>query len=403
MAVLATGILTPGQEAQPPANQKGSGSAAGGNADPRTGPTADSLTVKVNVNLVPMRLVVRDAHGQAVGNLRKEDFRILDKGKPQIISQFSVEKGVVEAGDEQERANGAAGPGRFVVYIFDDVHLQFGDLAHAREAFEHQVSSLRPTDRAGIVTTSGRTVLDFTSDRAKLRQVSELVRPTPTGGASGCLKMSYFVADQIQNKHNGMMLRALATDAAHCEIPTRSLPQTVSSIAQQELAIGQQEAHNILAALKNVVQSISTLPAQKIIILVSPGFIIPDLEFEYSELIDQALRSQVIVSTLDARGVYVVLPGESSEEKAANSQVLALLAEGTGGGYFRSNNDLNEGFRLLTEPPQYSYLLGFAPQDLKEDGKFHKLEVKGPKNATIQARPGYYAPKRAKEHSQPAK
>jgi len=348
---------------------------------------------------------VRDSHGQAVGNLHKEDFEILDKGKPQIISQFSVEKGEVQAVEEPQGASVAAAPNRYVAYVFDDVHLQFGDLAHARDAFEHHVASLRPTDRAGIVTTSGRPVQEFTDDRAKLRQVSERIRPTPTGGASGCLKMSYYVADQILNKNNGTVSSGLASAAARCGMPTRNLAQSISFVAQQELAIGEQETRNILLELKYMVQSMSSFPGQKIILLVSPGFVTPGLEYEYSELMDQALRSQVIVSTLDARGVYVVLPGESSEEKMANGQILAALAEGTGGAYFRNNNDLNEGFRLLAEPPEYSYLLGFAPQGLKADGKFHKLEVKGPRNVAIQARPGYYAPKRDrdKDQSQPAK
>ncbi len=41
------------------------------------------------VNLVPVTVVVRDRQGHAVGNLTKEDFRLLDNGKPQVIAKFS--------------------------------------------------------------------------------------------------------------------------------------------------------------------------------------------------------------------------------------------------------------------------------------------------------------------------
>src|SRR5580658_2531604 len=44
------------------------------------------------VNLVPVTVVVRDHDGHAVGNLTKEDFRLLDNGKPQVITRFSIEK-----------------------------------------------------------------------------------------------------------------------------------------------------------------------------------------------------------------------------------------------------------------------------------------------------------------------
>src|SRR5581483_3742756 len=51
----------------------------------------EPTTFKVNVKLVLVRVVVRDAKGDAIGGLRKEDFQLFDKGKPQVISQFEAE------------------------------------------------------------------------------------------------------------------------------------------------------------------------------------------------------------------------------------------------------------------------------------------------------------------------
>src|SRR5215469_1793936 len=48
------------------------------------------FTARVNLVLVPV--VVRDRNGKVVGNLQKEDFQVSDKGKPQLISRFSIEK-----------------------------------------------------------------------------------------------------------------------------------------------------------------------------------------------------------------------------------------------------------------------------------------------------------------------
>src|SRR4029077_16299118 len=63
--------------------------------------------------------------------------------------------------------------------------------------------------------------------------------------------------------------------------------------------------------------------------------------------------------------------------------------------FVRNNNDYDEAFRRLAQAPEYSYVLAFAPQNLKLDGSFHTLKVKlkSPQKLTLQARRGYYAPK----------
>src|ERR1039457_7004519 len=50
------------------------------------------VTFKSRVDLVTVPVVVRDSKRRAVGDLDKEDFQLLDGGKPQIVSRFSIEK-----------------------------------------------------------------------------------------------------------------------------------------------------------------------------------------------------------------------------------------------------------------------------------------------------------------------
>src|SRR5258708_16227146 len=215
----------------------------------------EPATFKVNVKLVVVRAVIRDAEGHAVGNLRKEDFQAFDKGKLQVITQFEVEQPgalVAKARQNSEEsaeqpadippsnsAGAPAAPERFVAFLFDDVHLEFGDLAQTRAAAERHLSSLRPTDRAAIFTTSGLTTLDFTDDRAKLREALIRLQPHPisSGIRHDCPEVSYYQADLIVNKNDPQARQLAEQEAARCEptnlqgVPMANPAATVSAVS----------------------------------------------------------------------------------------------------------------------------------------------------------------------------
>src|SRR5271169_1643125 len=52
--------------------------------------TPQAPQIHVSTHLVQIRIIVRDSNGP-VGSLTKDDFVVLDRGKPQKISVFSVE------------------------------------------------------------------------------------------------------------------------------------------------------------------------------------------------------------------------------------------------------------------------------------------------------------------------
>jgi hypothetical protein len=84
------------------------------------------------------------------------------------------------------------------------------------------------------------------------------------------------------------------------------------------------------------------------------------------------------------------------EEAQAQEFVMEDLAHSTGGDWFHANNDLGDGFRRLAAAPEFIYVLAFTPENLKSDGKFHKLQIalREPKGLSVQTRKGYYAPQR---------
>jgi VWFA-related protein len=395
----------------------------------------EPATFKARVNLVMVPVVVRDKAGKAVGTLTQEDFQLLDKGRPQLISRFSVEKlgkpaekGAKPAPKSETEDATLEMPERYVAYLFDDVHISFADLARTRDAaWKHISSDLRPTDRAAIYTTSGRDIVEFTDDRDKIHEVLMRLFPHPIDlrGVQKCPDVGYYMADLIQNKNDPTALQGAIAETMSCATLDPTMTNVADSMvrgaAATAIAIGDQESRLSLGLLRDIIRRMGVLPGQRSIILVSPGFVTPQLEQEKTDVMDRAIKANVTINSLDARGLWVdptidasqrgysagaiiIMQRYQREEASANADVLAELAYGTGGSFFQNNNDLEGGFRKLAAVPEYLYLLGFSPQNLKLDGSFHGLKVIiRTAGMTATARKGYYAPRHLSDPAETAK
>lgn len=397
-----------------------------------------TATFSSKVNLVMVPVVVRDGRGRAVGTLRKEDFQLFDKGKLQVIARFAIEKAdgrtvplEAETADPEAEKKASAGPvqaDRFTAYLFDDMHTPSGDLARARMAAVNYLNeSMKPADRAAIYTASGQNALDFTDNREKLAETMNRIMPRSRGNtlSGACPNIDAYVADLIQNKNDPNALNAAARDAIACNAVDPSAPNALQlaqrvaqSAAAQVSGVAEADTQVTLSLLKGVVQRMSAMPGQRNIVLVSSGFLVTiNYLQEETQVIDRAIRANVTINTLDARGLWAIPPGGDASHPhpgalsrylsdAAESEgaVLGELADATGGTFFHNNNDLKAGFERTGATPEFLYVLGFSPQNLKYDGGYHSLKVViNDKSLTLQARRGYYAPKHANDAAEDAR
>jgi VWFA-related protein len=375
-------------------------------------PGTPQTPARADAGLVLVSVVPRDAKGNVVGKLSQENFLLFDQGKPQTIKYFSAES---PTNDDRDAAavtdvpgarhpvslqSGPAAAGRATAYLFDDVHLHL-ELANARDAAARHIRSLKTGERAAIFSTSHTLSVDFTDDRDKLLAGLRTLNPPTTSAAqSPCPSISYYMADLMLNQLDPFAQGVAAAEAAHCGFPAI----WASATARDVLEAGKLENKNSLATLKNVIRRTETMPGQRSVVLVSPGFLANtrDLHEDVAEIIDYAVRSGVIVHTLDARGAYALgTTGGTMQgidrlqidgaEFRADDDLLVEFAGGTGGIFFGGDNDLDEGFRRTAAVPEFVYVLGFTPKKL--DDKFHKLKVtlSGAEKLNVQARPGYYA------------
>jgi VWFA-related protein len=366
------------------------------------------FTLQTERSLVLVRVTVRDVNGQPVRDLKKENFELYDNGKRQTIAQFSFEGAGEEtaAALEPSRAQSSEQPlstetsaketGQipevFVAMYFDDLHMLFGDIVQTREAAERYIaSSLRPNQRVAIYTSSGIAEQGFTSDRSKLQSAVRKLQPRPAAGG-------------------------LAVPEGWGE--------RIGGIVGQ----GQAEKESI-RVMDLIVRTLSDMPGRRTVVYVSSGFVLQDeiMRRFITEVSDRAVRAGVTVNAIDSRGLYATLYGaflnesvQPSTRRDPNSAdtyggdwlVRAqkelddakvafdgpfVFAYMTGGMIFDNKNDMATAFRLAGGLESYSYLLAYAPVDMKQDGRFHQLKVTlsnavSSRNLIVQARRGYYAP-----------
>ncbi|MGH9741947.1 MAG: VWA domain-containing protein, partial [Candidatus Acidiferrum sp.] len=222
---------------------------------------------------------------------------------------------------------------------------------------------------------------------------------------------------------------AVATeDAVQCEFQGDETQKAAAQAMAQSTSImvlGREDSSTEYAYrhMEDVVRRLSAMPGQRIMVFVSPGFILSTLQLESSDLVDRATKANIVINTIDARGLYTPDLGDIGDPhrdppsitgfkasyraaaQSAQEDILAQLADGTGGTFFHNRNDVDEGLREAGAAPAITYLLGFSPQNLKLDGSLHTLKVSfvGKTDYKIQSRHGYFAPRHVADPAEEAK
>lgn len=402
-------------------------------------------TFKVRVNEVLVHVVVRDELGKIIPNLKKEDFQLFDNRKPQSITSFRVETPESNAVRSQavttENPDGGPPtvtpvptlPQRFVAVVFDDTDLAMQDAASVHYAGQKLFDALPPGDRVGIFSTSGQVTVDFTSERLKLKDSLSRIVPRPlTGSATGtadCPTISFYQARQIIEYHDAAALNIAEQEFVACSSvahppPPAVIEQVAMGKANSVLLTGEGQIDMVYRHIEEALRRLAAMPGQRVMVFVSPGFIVTMSTRSQGDLVDRANRSNIAINTVDARGLYTPdLLGDISQpsidlpqtsgirdsfrvaEQFENGVILGELADGTGGTFFHNRNDLDVGMQRAMSAPDVSYVLGFSPQNMKMDGNFHTLKVSltNKSKYVLQARKGYYAPRHLKDPAEAAK
>jgi VWFA-related protein len=220
-------------------------------------PTAPVFVSEVTVNNITVDVKVVDAQGVPVPDLKREDFRILEDGKGQAITNFLAVIGGQVAASPDGTVVGQPAP-RQVVVFFDLYQLIEPDKRLVLDSLREQISvGLPPAETMAIVSFDGslRVHAPPTSSREKLLEALKAVERLPATGLQRQINLSTFRTDDIRTG------RSLAGyEYRHA--------QNEEYWNQMRNIVGRVET-----AFSATLDRFSTAPgARKVIVLISPGF-----------------------------------------------------------------------------------------------------------------------------------
>ena len=144
-------------------------------------PQSQQPTFKVQVDYVEVDIVVTDKQGNLVRDLKKEDFQVMEDGKAQTISAFTMVDIPIERADRplftseplvpDVQTNERAFDGRVYVMVIDDMHTRFGRSPRVKIAAKQFIERrLGANDLMAIVHTFGPSNAnqEFTSNKRLL-------------------------------------------------------------------------------------------------------------------------------------------------------------------------------------------------------------------------------------------
>jgi VWFA-related protein len=405
--------------------------------------------------IVRLDVVVTDAQGTPVRDLTREDFRLLEDGKPQRLTHFTAAdwRGSPSRSEDEAEAvpeAPAAGEGRQIVVFVDDLHMQVESVVFAKEALLRFVDEfLVANDNVALVTASGGAAShQLTRDRAILRQmINRLVLREATVLPGQSTQMTPAQAEMILRGDSGALRLAARTlmdspgSGFSAGDPNRiGATRLIMGAGEPEergaAAEAERQARGILVdalrfssvtlqRLDDIVRGLSSLPGRKICLLVSDGFLVgagtsEERTRDMQGVVDAATRAGAVVYALDSRGLVTRGPdagvgGPSTRPDARFGvdrraeqlfrDTLETLSLDTGGFLVRGTNDLAGGLRRMLGDNESYYLMAYEPTNTKHDGRFRKIEVRLARGDgyVVRTRKGYLAPDDRKEARQAAR
>lgn len=327
-------------------------------------PDQDPDVIELRSDLASFTVSVIGSYGQALTNLKPEDFTVFEDGERQTITHFATVDAPVD-----------------IVLAIDTSGSMQGDLEIVRKAATSFIERMRPQDRIALIEF-GRDVnlsLDWTKDRKKAKDVIKTINPKkPT--ATAFYDSLYVISDELLRPVQGRKAMISLSDGVD-SLSYYDYQQAAALLERSGAAVYFLEIDTEEFTVRGIRRGDFTLSPQQLE-RYRRTFRPDDLPIRYR---DPGFFFEDELERI-TRGLYQIARKE-----------LRQLAERTGGRVFplKHLDELNGIYGKIAAELGTLYSIGYYPSNSKHDGRWRaiRVEVSVP-GAQAFARSGYWAPKK---------
>ncbi|MEA2237669.1 MAG: hypothetical protein QOC81_2393, partial [Thermoanaerobaculia bacterium] len=227
-------------------------------ASPQTQSNPAPLAASVDVRVVNIDVTVTDGSGKPVNDLAKEDFEILEDGRPQAITNFALmQKRVAPSGSGGQTAQRA--PRRKVIVVIDNNYIDSRQRSLALDTLDRFIDDRYDEESEWSIATIGQSldvVQPLTSDKAKIRAALAKARQ------SGTVSLR---TDALDREILADPFRRSATGSGY------DYDETVRFQARERTSRNERSLANTTRGLTEATRAYSGVDGKKIIVLLTGG------------------------------------------------------------------------------------------------------------------------------------
>jgi len=404
--------------------------------------SASVPTLKTKVRLVVIDVLVANGKGEPTAGLTKEDFEVLEDGKPQTISVFEEHKGVppkhfklppmppnvytnFPVTQSADSVN---------IILLDALNTPASDQSYVHAQMLKYLQTIPPNTRVAIFTLASRlrVLQGITTDSSQLLAA---INSEKAGPQASPLRPSTAESDADQSRVDFLTAESHAPPPAPNQIPAQYAADPISAtkqfLADTASFLADARVSMTLEALQQLGRYLSAIPGRKNVIWFSGSFpagIVPDADLpdpfsgavnfqqEIRKTTDLLTTAQVALYPIAAEGLVSDTAFQvdnrqigqkrvsvAAQDTMRQSRTAAMdlssahasmeqLAKDTGGKAFYNTNGLNDALTRVVNNGSHFYSLAYSPTNTNMDGKYRRIQVKLTNaKGSLAYRRGYYA------------